>query len=87
MRIFIAILILSGFAVAGIHSDNVYRLGHIQDACNKIDRYSHAYFGGVEVDGFTLPLTPVQKDSLIARANRQIERIKAYADSLELYPE
>ena len=80
--IVLGIILLS----AGIYEDNDRCLGQINAAIANHTACSDAYFNDVTVNGQLITLTQEQKDALKAAANIELEKIKAYADSLNIYP-
>jgi len=85
MRWIIALMILTGILYAQVHQQNVYHLGHIDKALQRIELCAYAYFAGIRIGDYNVPLTQAQKDSLIAVVNRQILVIQVHADSLQQY--
>ena len=71
---------------AGIYEDNDRYLGQINAAVANHVACSNAYFNDVTVNGQLITLTQEQKDALKAAANVELEKIKTYADSLNIYP-
>lgn len=72
-------------AYASTYSDNERHLREINQAIIQYRAVANAYFNGFEIDGYVIPATQAQKDSLKNIANALITTIKTYADSLELY--
>ena len=81
----IAISMLFMMVYAGIHQDNIRYIRKIEDATQAWSELVDAYFDGVQVNGIIVELTAAQKESLKVEANRWMDTIRIYTDSLENY--